>query len=132
MAVAKLVSDEEATGKVAEIFKDIRETRNSEFINNFWRAAAMDPDLLERTWNEIKQVMVEPGALDPLTKEMIYIAVSAANGCSYCMHSHTAAARTKGMTSKQHGELISVIALAGKTNQLAESLQIPVDPEFEV
>lgn len=132
MAVVKLVSDEAATGKVAQIFEDIRETRQTDFINNFWRAAAMDPDLLERTWTEVKQVMMQPGALDPLTKEMIYIAVSAANGCAYCMHSHTAAARAKGMTPEQHGELVSVIALAGKTNQLAESLQIPVDPEFEV
>jgi len=115
---------------VAEIYADIRATRGSDFINNFWRALAINPDLLESTWNEIKAVMVAPGELDPLTKEMLYIGVSVANGCTYCVHSHTAAAYAKGMTDTMHGELLSVIGLAAKTNHLAESLQVPVDDEF--
>jgi AhpD family alkylhydroperoxidase len=130
MAVTALVTDEQATGRVAEIFADIRKTRGTDFINNFWRAIAIDPDLLERTWLELKAVMLTPGEIDPLTKEMIYIGVSVANGCSYCVHSHTAAATAKGMSATMHGELLSVIALAGKTNQLAESLQVPVDDVF--
>ncbi len=130
MAVTALVTDDQATGRVAEIFADIRKTRGTDFINNFWRALAVDEDLLERTWTELKQVMLMPGDIDPLTKEMIYIGVSVANGCSYCVHSHTAAATAKGMSAKMHGELLSVIALAGKTNQLAESLQVPVDDAF--
>ena len=132
MAVVPLVSDQQASGKVAEIYADIRATRGTDFINNFWRALACDPDLLENTWNEIKSVMSASGTLDPLVKEMIYIGVSAANGCSYCVHSHTASARAKGMSDAMHAELLSVIALAGKTNQLAESLQVPTDPEFEI
>ena len=132
MAVVPLVSDDNASGKVAEIYADIRATRGTDFINNFWRALACDPDLLERTWNEIKSVMSASGNLDPLVKEMIYIGVSAANGCSYSVHSHTASARAKGMSDAMHAELLSVIALAGKTNQLAESLQVPTDPEFQI
>ena len=132
MAVVPLVSDQQASGKVAEIYADIRATRGTDFINNFWRALACDPDLLESTWNEIKSVMSASGALDPLVKERIYIGVSAANGCSYCVHSHTASARAKGMSDDMHAELLSVIALAGKTNQLAESLQVPTDQEFEI
>lgn len=132
MAVVPLISDQQASGKVADIYADIRATRGTDFINNFWRALACDPDLLESTWNEIKSVMSASGALDPLVKEMIYIGVSAANGCSYCVHSHTASARAKGMSDDMHAELLSVIALAGKTNQLAESLQVPTDQEFEI
>nr|WP_286676424.1 carboxymuconolactone decarboxylase family protein [Paracidobacterium acidisoli] len=86
---------------------------------------------MERTWAAIRQIMIAPGALDPLTKELIYIAVSAAHSCSYCVHSHTAAARAKGMTPAQHAELVAIIALASQTNALATALQIPVDPEFE-
>ena len=132
MAVVPLISDQQASGKVADIYADIRATRGTDFINNFWRALACDPDLLESTWNEIKSVMSASGALDPLVKEMIYIGVSAANGCSYCVHSHTASARAKGMSDAMHAELLSVIGLAGKTNQLAESLQVPTDQEFEI
>ena len=132
MAVVPLISDQQASGKVADIYADIRATRGTDFINNFWRALACDPDLFESTWNEIKSVMSASGALDPLVKEMIYIGVSAANGCSYCVHSHTASARAKGMSDDMHAELLSVIALAGKTNQLAESLQVPTDQEFEI
>ncbi|HMQ57742.1 MAG TPA: carboxymuconolactone decarboxylase family protein [Rhizobiaceae bacterium] len=132
MATVRLISDEEAGDAVKAVYADIRATRGTDFINNFWRALACDPATLKRTWEEVKAVMGAPGALDPLTREMIYIAVSAANACSYCVHSHTAAARAKGMTDAQLGELVSIVALAGKTNHLANALQVPVDPAFEV
>lgn len=132
MATVTLVSDAEASPRVAAVFADIRQTRNSDFINNFWRALAVDPQGLERTWAEVKAVMATPGSIDPLTREMIYIAVSVANGCSYCVHSHTAAARAKGMTFEQHGELLAIVGLAGKTNHLATALQVPVDPAFDL
>lgn len=134
MATVRLWTDEEvaANPRVKAIFDDIRATRKSDFVNNFWRALANQPAVLERTWTSIKQVMIEPGALDPLTKELIYIAVSAANSCSYCLHSHTAAARAKGMTPEQHAELLAVIGMASETNVLSTTLQIPVDKEFEV
>ncbi len=134
MPTVKLFSDTEAAAnpRVTAVFDDIRTTRNSDFINNFWRALANQPDLLESTWARIKQVMIAPGALDPLTKELIYIAVSTVNSCSYCTHSHTAAARAKGMTDQQYSELLAVIALASQTNALANALQVPVDPEFIV
>ena len=106
--------------------------RRSDFINNFWRALANQPTVLERTWADLKQVMAADGALDTLTKELIYIAVSTANGCSYCIHSHTAAARAKGMTEAQHGELLAVIGMANTTNALVTGMQVPVDREFEV
>ncbi|UIJ97470.1 carboxymuconolactone decarboxylase family protein [Rhizobium leguminosarum] len=115
-----------------EVFDDIRANRKSDFINNFWRGLANDPPLLRRTWEGLKAVMAVEGALDPLTREMIYIAVSTANGCSYCVHSHTAAAKARGMTEAQHAELIAVIGLAGQTNHLVTAMQIPVDDEFLV
>lgn len=108
----------------------MRATRRSDFINGFWRTLAFDPDLLERTWREVKDVMAVPSHLDPLTKELIYIAVSVTNSCSFCVHSHTAAARATGMTDAQFAELLSIIAVAGKTNQLATALQVPVDAVF--
>lgn len=134
VATIKLWTDEEvsASPRVKAVFDDIRSTRKSDFVNNFWRALANDAKVLERTWSAVKQIMVEPGALDPLTKEMVYIAVSTANSCSYCVHSHTAAARAKGMSPEQHAELLAVIGMAVQTNALATALQIPVDPEFEV
>jgi AhpD family alkylhydroperoxidase len=134
MTTVRLWTDEEAAAnpRVAAVFKEIRIARKSTFINNFWRALANQPELLERTWDSIKAVMMTPGALDPLTRELIYIAVSTANGCSYCVHSHTAAARAKGMTEAQHAELVAVIGMASQTNALANALQIPVDPEFEI
>ena len=112
------------------MFDDIRKVRQSDFINNFWRALANDPPALRRTWESLKEVMA-PGALDPLTKEMLYLAASAAVGCTYCVASHTAAARAKGMTEAMHGELLAVIAMAAETNRLAEALRVPVDPGFE-
>ncbi len=134
MATAKLWNDEEVSKdpRVKQVFEDIRATRKSEFVNNFWRALANQPALLERTWSSIKAVMIAPGALDPLTKELIYIAVSTVNSCSYCVHSHTAAARAKGLTEEQHGEFLAVVAMASETNALATALQIPVDAEFSV
>ncbi|MDP2734266.1 MAG: carboxymuconolactone decarboxylase family protein [Hoeflea sp.] len=123
--------DLESDARVKAVFDDIRATRGTDFINNMWRWLAFDPALLERTWTEVKQVVGTPSAIDPLTKEMIYIAVSVANNCNYCVHSHTAAARAKGMTEEQYGELLAIIGLAGKTNQLATALQVPVDAAFD-
>lgn len=131
MATTRPPADFESNPRVKAVFDDIRATRRSDFVNNLWRHLAFDPALLERTWAEVKEVMAQPSALDPLTKEMVYIAVSVANGCSYCVHSHTAAARGKGMTPAQHGELLAIVALAGKTNQLATALQVPVDNAFD-
>lgn len=130
MATTKLISYDEASDDVRAVYDDIRATRGSDFINNFWLALANDPVLLSRIWAQLKDVMLTDSALDPLTKEMIYIAVSTANGCSYCVHSHTAAARAKGMSESQYGELLSIIGLAGQTNQLANALQVPVDDIF--
>ena len=134
MAAVTLWTDEEAARnpRVNAVFEDIRATRKSDFINNFWRALANQPPVLERTWASLKEVMMAPGGLDPLTKELIYIAVSTVNGCSYCVHSHTAAARAKGMTDAQHEDLMAVIAMASQTNALAHGLQVPVDPAFLV
>jgi AhpD family alkylhydroperoxidase len=131
MATTRLISYEEASPEVRQVFDDIRRTRRTDFINNMWLALANDPELLRRTWAEVKAIMGQESAIDPLTKEMIYIAVSATNGCGYCVHSHTAAARAKGMTERQHGELLAIIALAAKTNQLANALAVPVDAAFE-
>ena len=131
MSTIKPPADPEADPRVKAVFDDIRATRKTDFVNNLWRALAFDATLLETTWAEVKRVMATPGTLDPLTKEMVYIAVSVANSCSYCVHSHTAAARAKGMSDAQHAELMAVIGLAGKTNQLANALQLPVDAAFD-
>jgi AhpD family alkylhydroperoxidase len=132
VATVKLWTDEEAAAvpAVKAVFEDIRATRKSDFVNNFWRALANQPVLLERTWASVKQVMIEPGLLDPLTKELVYIAVSTVNNCSYCVHSHTAAARAKGLSDKQYAEFVAILGMAAETNTLANSLQIPVDREF--
>ena len=132
MATVKLWTDVEveAVPAVKTVFDDIGATRKSDFVNNFWRALANQPSLLERTWNSVKQVMIEPGTLDPLTKELVYIAVSTANSCSYCVHSHTAAARTEGLSDEQYAEFLAVVGMAAETNTLANSMQIPVDQEF--
>jgi AhpD family alkylhydroperoxidase len=131
MATVRQPSNPEADLRVKAVFDDIRATRKTDFINNLWKALAFDPVLLESTWHEVKRLMATPSLLDPLTKEMVYIAVSVANSCSYCVHSHTAAARAKGMTEAQHAELLAIIALAAKTNHLANGLQLPVDREFD-
>jgi AhpD family alkylhydroperoxidase len=132
MATVRLWSDAEveADPRVRAVFSDIRATRQSDFVNNFWRGLANQPDVLERTWHSVKAIMA-PGALDPLVKELIYIAVSTANGCGYCIHSHIAAARAKGMSDAQHAELLAVIGMASETNALVSALQVPVDPEFQ-
>ncbi|WGD29825.1 carboxymuconolactone decarboxylase family protein [Ancylobacter sp. WKF20] len=134
MATVRLMSDEEAAANpaVAAVFDDIRATRNSDFINNFWRALAHDPAALARTWASLKAIMVADGPLDPLTRELIYIAVSTANGCSYCIHSHTAAAKAKGMSDAQHHHLLAIIGMAAQTNALVTALQVPVDAAFQV
>ena len=132
MATIKLWTDEEvaAVPAVKAVFDDIRAVRKSDFVNNFWRALANQPRLLERTWSSVKQVMIEPGVLDPLTKELVYIAVSTANSCTYCIHSHTASARAKGLSEEQYAEFLAVVGMAAETNSLANSMQIPVDREF--
>ena len=130
MSTLAPIPEPEKDPRVKAVFDDIRATRKTDFINNLWRRLAFDPALLESTWAEVKRVMATPSTLDPLTKELIYIAVSVANGCSYCVHSHTAAARAKGMTAAQHAELLSIIGLAAKTNQIANAMQLPIDPAF--
>lgn len=131
MATVAAAHEPHPDPRVQAVFDDIRAVRGVSRINNFWRYLAADPKLLERTWDEVKQVMRADSALDPLTKEMIYVAVSSANACGYCVHSHTAAARARGMTESQYAELLAVIALAAKTNHLALALQVPVDPDFD-
>ena len=123
--------DPESDPRVRAVFADMRATRQSDYVNTFWRTLAFDPELLERTWAEVKARMALPTLLDPLTKEMIFIAVSVANGCQFCVHSHTAAARARGMTDAQYAELLAIIGLAGKTNHLATALGVPVDPAFD-
>lgn len=132
MATVRLMDDAqaEAIAAVKAVFDDIRATRKSDFINNFWRALAHDPANLRRVWEGLKVVMVADGPLDPLTRELIYIAVSTANGCSYCVHSHTAAARAKGMNEAQYGHLLAIVGMASQTNALANALQVPVDAAF--
>ncbi len=128
MTTVPLITDD-GPPTVAAVFADIRATRGADYVNNFWRGLAIDPTQLAEVWDAAKRTMA-PGALDPLTKELIYIAVSTANSCAYCVHSHTASARAKGMTDAQHAELLAVIALAARTNHLATALQVPVDPVF--
>lgn len=129
MATVTLLDDKEAPPESRAVFDAIRAARQTDYVNNFWRALAHDPALLTATWERASQVMA-PGALDPLVKELVYLAVSTANGCAYCVHSHTAAARAKGMTAEQHGELLAVIAMASQTNALATALGVPVDQRF--
>jgi AhpD family alkylhydroperoxidase len=129
MPLAPLLTDDEADPRARAVFDDIRRTRQSDHVNNIWRALASDPPLLESTWSQVKQVMA-PGALDPLTKELLYIAISAVNNCAYCVHTHTHAARAKGMTDAMHAELLQVLALASQTNRLAIALQVPVDERY--
>ena len=130
MATVPLLNDEEAGAEALAVFDDIRAKRQTDYVNNFWRALAHDPATLKATWERAQAVMA-PGALDPLVKELIYIAVSATNGCAYCVHSHTASAKFKGMTPEMHAELLQVVAMASRTNALAVALGVPVDERFE-
>jgi AhpD family alkylhydroperoxidase len=131
MSTVRPPFDPEANPRVKAVFDDIRATRRTTFVNNLWQTLAFDPPLLERTWADVKALMATPTLLDPMVKEMVYVAVSIANGCGYCVHSHTAAARAKGMTDAQHAELLAIVSLAGRTNHLATGLQVPLDPAFD-
>lgn len=126
MAMVRLVEYADASPEARAVFDDIMATRKTDWVNNFWKALATHPPTLRRLWENVKQVMA-PGALDPLTKEMIYLAVSAANGCEYCIASHTAGARRAGMSEAMRGELLAVVGMACETNSLADAYQVPVD-----
>ncbi len=126
MATARLIEYAEAGPEVRAVFDDIKRTRNVPDVNNFWKVLANDPTTLTRTWASLKEVM-QPGALDPLVKEMLYIAVSIAQGCEYCIASHTAAARKRGMTDAMLGELLAVVGMASETNRLATGWRVPLD-----
>ncbi len=129
MAIVKLIEYGEASPEVRAVYDDIMALRKMDWINNFWKALASHPPTLKRTWESIKEVMA-PGAIDPLFKEMIYIAVSATNGCEYCIRSHTASARKAGMTDAMLGELMAVVGMANETNRLANGYQVEVDARF--
>lgn len=129
MALVPLLTDQQASAQARAVFDDIRVTRGTDYINNIWRALANDPAQLQATWSEVKRVMAA-GALDALTKELIYVAVSAANNCSYCLHTHTASARAKGMSEAMFSELMQVVYLASLTNRVAIGLQIEVDGRY--
>ena len=130
MATVPLIEYEDAADEVRAVYDDIMESRGVDWINNFWKAMAVHPPTLRRTWESLEQTMGD-GALDPLTKEMVYIAVSVANGCTYCVHSHTASARAKGMSEAMYGELLAVIGMAAETNALVTAMQVPVDAAFD-
>jgi AhpD family alkylhydroperoxidase len=124
-----LIEYEDASAEVRAVYDDIMETRQVDWVNNFWKVLAADPDTLRRTWESVKEVMA-PGALDPLTKELLYVAVSVTNGCEYCIASHTASARKKGMSEEQLAELLAVVGMANQTNALATGYGVPVDDAF--
>lgn len=130
MSMVPLIEEREASPEVRAVFDDIRKTRNTDWINNFWKVLANDPATLKRTWESLKEVMA-PGALDPLTKELIYLAVSITNSCAYCTASHGAAAKRLGMSKEMLAELIAVVAMANETNRLADGYRVPVDERFE-
>ena len=129
MSTIKKTNDE-SHPIIENIYKDIKQTRNTSYIGNFWKYLAFDPNLLKNVWTDIKNIMVKESIIPNKTKEMIYMAVSITNNCSYCTHSHTAAAKKLGMTSEEHSEFLNIIALAAKTNQLVNGIQVPVDEIF--
>jgi AhpD family alkylhydroperoxidase len=131
MATVPLLTDDDLSPEARAVFDDIRAVRQTDFVNNFWRALAHDPVTLKRTWESIKQVM-GPGALDAKTKEMLYVAVSIAHGCNYCIHSHTAAARAKGMTEAEYAELVAIVGMASETNRIVTALGVEIDDAFKV
>ena len=116
---------------VKETYQDIRDTRNTDYIGNFWKYLAFDPSLLKEVWSDVKNLMTKETLIDKKSKEMIYMAVSITNNCSYCTHSHTASAKKLGMTDEEHTEFLKIVALAAKTNQLVNGLQVPVDEIFD-
>ena len=116
---------------VKDTYQDIRDTRNTDYIGNFWKYLAFDPSLLKEVWSDVKNLMTKETLIDKKTKEMIYMAVSITNNCSYCTHSHTASAKKLGMTDQEHAEFLKIVALAAKTNQLVNGLQVPVDEIFD-
>ncbi len=128
-AAAPLIEYADASPEVRAVYDDIMATRKTDWINNFWKALANDPPTLRRIWSNIKEVM-GPGALDPVTKELLYVAISVTNGCNYCIASHSAAARAKGMTSAQFAEMLAIVGLANETNRLVTGLGVPVDDKF--
>ena len=130
MATLGMIEYADASPEVRAVYDDIMATRQTDYINNFWKAIAHDPATLRRTWESIKQIMA-PGALDPLTKEMVYLAVSATNQCQYCIASHTAAARKAGMTSEMFMELMAVVGMANETNRLVSGYQVEIDERFK-
>jgi AhpD family alkylhydroperoxidase len=129
VSLVRIIEYSQASPEVKVVYDDIMKTRGTDWVNNFWKALANDPKLLASVWAQVKQVMA-PGALDPLVKEMIYVAVSATNGCEYCTFSHTAGARKKGMSDAMFMELMAVVGLANQTNRLANGLRVPVDKQF--
>jgi len=131
MATLGFVEYENASSEVRAVYDDIMDTRKTDWINNFWKAIAHDPVTLKRTWEDVKQIM-GPGALDPLTKEMIYLAVSVSNQCAYCIASHTAGARKKGMTDEMFKELMAVVGMANESNRLVSGYQVEIDEQFKV
>ena len=130
MAIFNMIEENEATGKVKEIFEDIKQKRNIKSVNNFWKMLANEPETLDRTWNSLQQVM-KKGALDEMTKELIYIAVSITNSCEYCIKSHSSAAIKKGASKDMLAELNAVVGMANETNKLVESYQVKVDEIYE-
>lgn len=130
MATYPLIEYGDAPPEVRAVYDDIRQTRQTDYINNFWKALAHDPATLRRTWESVKQIMAPGGALDPLTKELVYVAVSATNGCGYCIASHTASAEKAGMTREMFAELMAVVGMANETNRLAAGYQVEVDERF--
>ena len=130
MPIFKPIEENEAKGKVKEIYEDIKNTRQITEVPNFWKSLANDPETLERTWSSIKQVM-KKGALDPVVKELIYVAVSVTNGCEYCIKSHSLAAKKKGATDEMLNEMIAVVGMANETNRLVEGYQVEVDENFK-
>lgn len=131
MATVRLLTDAELPPEAAAVFADIRAARGDDYVNDFWRGLAHDPATLRRTWEGLKAVMA-PGALEPKVKEMIYLAVSIAQGCEYCIHSHSAAARAKGMTAAEHGEMLAIVGMAAQTNRMVQGLGIPPDARYRV
>ncbi len=131
MTTVPVTDNPEADPRIKAVFDEIRQIRGTEYINNLWRYLAMDADLLENVWRDVRDLMATETLIDFKTKEMIYLAVSIANACQYCVHSHTAAAKARGMTDPEHAELLRIVMTAGQTNHLLNGMQVPVDPVFD-